>query len=130
MVLIADIAGMAASITDAANEVALDRETIQSIVTYLENARTQLRMAQSSMASIPASVVGGSPLAAQLVHHSELANTSLVESIDQINKGLQSYGVVMTESLKGVESTDDQIAADLHTGRTAIGGATGPSGQG
>lgn len=129
MALIAEIAGLATSITKV-GEVVLDYATIASVVVLLEQAKTSLIEAQDAMESIPPSVVGGSPLGPQLVHHSKLANTSLLDSIKEINKGLEIYGAAMTDSLKDVEGTDDLIGSDLLKGHNRIDDATGASGQG
>lgn len=131
--LVPDFGGMITKITTAATgsiEVVMDRATVESVRTHLVDARQLLTEAQASMGSIPASVVGGSPYAEQLVQHSKLANTHLLDSIAQINIGLENYDAAMGASLRDIEGTEDLIVTDLARGHTNIGAGTSPTGQG
>lgn len=121
------IAGMIAGINGAlagAVELALDAATISQVRQHLVEAQTQLEKAQSLMPAIASSTVGGSWWGSQLSHHSTLAHTRLVETITEMNAGLDHYEAAMQTASKEVGTSDETAGTDFDRGATCTGGPT------
>lgn len=125
---IADAVGAITGVLAGADEMVVDPDTLAKVRKLLKEAVVDLTEAQDRMhGGVSASSVGRSYWGGQLSHHSLLAHDRLLETIADLNAGLDSYEVAMLSFEKGASSTDEANTAVLKKGDAYVGDATTPS---
>ena len=101
--LASDVHGTVGSLAGVL-ELVMDRATVQSIVSDLHTAVTDLGERQAALSQVASSSYGASSRGAWVSGHTDQAYAAVTEALIDINAAIEHY----VASLKGVASDTDQ----------------------